>query len=115
MGFAHCQWQVCHLRFFSGKAVKPVALRFIQQLRAGIPGLPVSGIGGIETRQDAAEFILLGASTLQVTTSVMQYGYRIVEDAEKRTHALYGRTGRGSSVADLVGLANASIVPAERS
>ena len=79
VGFAHCQWQVCHLRFFR-KAVKPVALRFIQQLRAGIPGLPVSGIGGIETWQDAAEFILLGASTLQVTTSVMQYGYRIVED-----------------------------------
>lgn len=64
---------------FSGKAVKPIALRFIQQLRtaAGMELLPISGIGGIETWQDAAEFILLGATTLQVTTSVMQYGYRI--------------------------------------
>ena len=34
---------------YSGKAVKPIALRFIQQLREGIPGLPISGIGGIET------------------------------------------------------------------
>ena len=34
---------------YSGKAVKPVALRFVQQLRDGIPGVPISGIGGIET------------------------------------------------------------------
>ena len=65
---------------YSGKAVKPVALRFIQQLRSGIKDLPISGIGGIETWEDAAEFILLGATTLQVTTSIMQYGYRVVED-----------------------------------
>ena len=40
---------------YSGKAVKPVALRFIQQLRDGIPGVAISGIGGIETWEDAAE------------------------------------------------------------
>jgi dihydropyrimidine dehydrogenase (NAD+) subunit PreA len=43
-------------------------------------GLPLSGIGGIETWIDALEFILVGASTLQVTTGIMHYGYRIVED-----------------------------------
>jgi dihydropyrimidine dehydrogenase (NAD+) subunit PreA len=42
--------------------------------------LPMSGIGGIATWQDAAEFILLGAGTVQVCTAVMHYGYRIVED-----------------------------------
>ena len=41
--------------------------------------LPVSGIGGIETWRDAAMFLLLGATNLQVTTAVMHYGYRIVE------------------------------------
>ena len=65
---------------YSGKAVKPVALRFVQQLRTGIPGVEISGIGGIENWVDAAEFILCGAKTLQVTTAIMQYGYRIVED-----------------------------------
>ena len=65
---------------YSGKAVKPVALRFIAQLYNGIPGVEISGIGGIETWIDAAEFILLGAKTLQITTGIMQYGYRIVED-----------------------------------
>ena len=42
--------------------------------------LPMSGIGGIGTWQDAAEFMLLGAGTVQVCTAAMHYGYRIVED-----------------------------------
>ncbi len=43
-------------------------------------GLPVSGIGGISGWQEAAEFLLLGAVTVQVCTAVMHYGYRIIED-----------------------------------
>lgn len=97
---------------FSGKAVKPVALRFIQQLRVGIAGLPISGIGGIETWQDAAEFILLGASNLQVTTSIMQYGYRVVEDMKNGLMHYMAEQGV-EHLADLVGLANGNIVPAE--
>src|SRR6516164_8727012 len=42
--------------------------------------LPISGMGGISTWQDAAEFLLLGASSLQVCTAVMHYGFRIIED-----------------------------------
>ncbi len=97
---------------YSGKAVKPIALRFIQQLREGIPGLPISGIGGIETWEDALEFILLGASTLQVTTAVMQYGYRIVEDM-KNGLMHYLEDHGVEHLSDLVGLANKNIVPAE--
>ncbi|MBE0638409.1 MAG: NAD-dependent dihydropyrimidine dehydrogenase subunit PreA [Bacteroidales bacterium] len=66
---------------FSGPAVKPIAMRFVSELyNARGLGLPVSGIGGIETWIDALQFILLGATNLQVTTGVMRYGYRIVED-----------------------------------
>lgn len=99
---------------YSGKAVKPVALRFIQQLRSGegLSQLPISGIGGIETWEDAAEFILLGASTLQVTTAVMQYGYRIVEDLKNGLMHYMEEQGV-DRLEDLVGLANASMVPAE--
>jgi dihydropyrimidine dehydrogenase (NAD+) subunit PreA len=66
---------------YCGPAVKPIALHMVQQITSD-PGavLPVSGIGGIANWQDAAEFILLGCSTVQVCTSVMHYGYRIVED-----------------------------------
>ncbi len=42
--------------------------------------VPVSGIGGISTWKDAAEFLLLGATTVQVCTAVMKHGFRIIED-----------------------------------
>ena len=99
---------------FSGKAVKPIALRFLQQLReaAGLEQLPISGIGGIETWQDAAEFILMGATTLQVTTSVMQYGYRIVKDM-KNGLMHYMEDQGVDHLSELVGVANKKIVPVE--
>ncbi len=66
---------------YCGPAVKPIALHLIQQIGGDEESrLPVSGIGGISTWQDAAEFILLGAGTLQVCTAAMHYGFRIIED-----------------------------------
>ncbi len=66
---------------FSGPSAKPVALRFVSELyNAKHLNLPISGIGGIETWIDALHFLLLGATNLQVTTAIMKYGYRIVED-----------------------------------
>lgn len=99
---------------YSGKAVKPVALRFIQQMRQDprLKNLAISGIGGIETWEDAAEFILVGASTLQVTTGIMQYGYRIVEDM-KNGLMHYMEEQHVDHLSDLVGLANKNIIPAE--
>lgn len=67
---------------YSGKAVKPIALRFIHSMKscAKLKDVPVSGMGGIETWRDAAEFMALGCANIQVTTAVMQYGYRIIDD-----------------------------------
>lgn len=65
----------------SGWAAKPVALRFVSELyNSKELSLPISGIGGITTWQDVLQFLLCGATTVQVTTAVMRYGYRIVED-----------------------------------
>jgi len=66
---------------YCGPAVKPIALHMVQQI-AGDPGvqLPISAIGGISSWREAAEFILLGAGTLQACTAPMHYGFRIVED-----------------------------------
>ena len=97
---------------YSGKAVKPVALRFIQQMRTAIPNLEVSGIGGCETWEDAAEFILVGSKTIQITTAIMQYGYRIVEDlCNGLMH--YMEEQHVDHLEDLVGKANKNIIPAE--
>ncbi len=64
---------------YCGPAVKPIALHMVQQI-ASDTGLPVSGIGGISTWRDAAEFILLGAQSVQLCTAPMHYGFRVVED-----------------------------------
>lgn len=65
----------------SGPAVKPIGLRFIAELALEEQlGLPLSGIGGIETWVDALEYLLVGATTVQVTTGVIHYGYGIVAD-----------------------------------
>lgn len=67
---------------YSGKAVKPIALRFIHDMKkdSSLKDVTISGMGGIETWKDALEFILMGSETVQITTSVMQYGYRIIDD-----------------------------------
>jgi dihydropyrimidine dehydrogenase (NAD+) subunit PreA len=66
---------------YCGPAVKPIALNMVHQLQNDEGSrLPISGIGGIGTWRDAAEFILLGCGTVQVCTAAMHYGYRVVED-----------------------------------
>jgi len=63
---------------YSGPGIKPIALRVVSQIdKVGL--LPVSGVGGIGTWQDAAEFVLLGARCVQVCTAVMWSGYKIVK------------------------------------
>jgi len=69
---------------YAGPAVKPVALNMLASLGTdeivAQSGLPISGMGGISTWKDAAEFLLLGASSLQICTAVMHYGYRVIDD-----------------------------------
>lgn len=67
---------------YSGNAVRPIALRFIAELAKNpeLQGMHLSAMGGVESWTDALEFILLGAGSIQVTTAVMQYGYRIIDD-----------------------------------
>jgi dihydropyrimidine dehydrogenase (NAD+) subunit PreA len=67
---------------YCGPAVKPIALHMVGRLarHPGTKRLPISGIGGISDWRDAAEFIALGATSVQVCTAVMHYGFRIVED-----------------------------------
>ncbi|MGR3632590.1 MAG: NAD-dependent dihydropyrimidine dehydrogenase subunit PreA [Limimaricola soesokkakensis] len=67
---------------YCGPAVKPIALSMVSEIarHEATRGLPISGIGGVTTWRDAAEFMVLGAGTVQVCTAVMTYGFRIVEE-----------------------------------
>jgi len=68
---------------YSCRAVKPIALRMVmevaQLIRKEFPGRSLSAIGGVESGNDAAEFILLGGDTVQVCTGVMKFGYEHVK------------------------------------
>lgn len=66
---------------YCGPAVKPIAMRMVGDLaRHPDFNIPISGIGGVSNWRDAVEFILMGATNVQVCTAAMHYGFRIVED-----------------------------------
>ena len=66
---------------YAGPAVKPIALNMLAEVaRDPEINLPLSGIGGISTWRDAVEFILLGATSVQICTAAMHYGFRIIDD-----------------------------------
>jgi len=69
---------------YAGPAVRPIALHMLSQVASDPEfqqaNIPISGMGGIQTWRDAAEFLLLGATSLQVCTAVMHYGFRLIED-----------------------------------
>ncbi|MFB2550093.1 NAD-dependent dihydropyrimidine dehydrogenase subunit PreA [Ensifer soli] len=67
---------------YCGPAVKPIALNMVSEIArdAETRGLPISGIGGVTTWRDAAEFLALGAGNVQVCTAAMTYGFKIVEE-----------------------------------
>ncbi|MBO6756259.1 MAG: NAD-dependent dihydropyrimidine dehydrogenase subunit PreA [Roseibium sp.] len=67
---------------YCGPAVKPIALNMVAEIARdpATHGLPISGIGGISTWRDAAEFMALGAGNVQVCTAAMTYGFKVVQD-----------------------------------
>jgi len=67
---------------YCGPAVRPIALSMVSEIARdpATHGRPISAIGGIGTWRDAAEFIALGAGSVQVCTAAMHYGFRIVDD-----------------------------------
>ncbi|NTW09707.1 MAG: NAD-dependent dihydropyrimidine dehydrogenase subunit PreA [Anaerolineaceae bacterium] len=63
---------------FSGRAVKPIGLRIVADL-AGAVQIPISGVGGIYDWRDALEYLLLGATTVQICTAVLQRGFNLID------------------------------------
>ena len=91
---------------YCGPAVKPIALHMLSEIARDVEcnDIPISGIGGITDWRDAAEFMALGASNVQVCTAVMTYGFRIVEDMIDGLSRYLGDQGM-TSVDQLIGAA----------
>ena len=96
---------------YCGPAVKPIALNMVAEIARDplTRGLPISGIGGITTWRDAAEFMALGAGTVQVCTAAMTYGFKIVQEMTSGLEAWMDGKGH-ATVADVVGRAVPNVV-----
>lgn len=95
---------------YCGPAVKPIALHMVAEIARSreTAGLPISGIGGITDWRDAVDFLALGASTVQVCTAAMVYGFKIIDDLVDGLGNFLDRKGF-SSVRELVGKAVPSV------
>jgi dihydropyrimidine dehydrogenase (NAD+) subunit PreA len=88
---------------YCGPAVKPIALNMVAECaRNPFVNVPISGIGGISNWQDAAEFMLMGATGVQVCTAAMHHGFSIVEDMIDGLNNYLDEKGI-ASVMDIVG------------
>ncbi len=92
----------------SGPAVKPIALKAIATIAKAVK-VPISAIGGISSWEDAAEFVLLGASTLQVCSAVMARGYGLIEDLLDGLQNYMEEKGF-ESISEMVGLSLEKLV-----
>jgi dihydropyrimidine dehydrogenase (NAD+) subunit PreA len=95
---------------YCGPAVKPIALNMVAEIArdAQTMGLPISGIGGITTWRDAAEFLALGSGNVQVCTAAMTYGFRIVTEMIEGLSNWMDVKGH-RSLADIVGRATGNV------
>ena len=90
---------------YSGPAVKPIALHMVSALaRDPRINVPISGLGGINTWRDAAEFISLGSTSVQICTAVMHHGFLIIEDLVEGLSNYLDERGM-SSIDELIGRA----------
>jgi dihydropyrimidine dehydrogenase (NAD+) subunit PreA len=88
---------------YCGPAVKPIALNMVAECaRSSRINVPISGIGGISNWRDTVEYMLMGATGVQVCTAAMHHGFRIVEDMIEGLNNYLD--GKGiSSVSKLIG------------
>ena len=91
---------------YCGPAVKPIALNMVAEIARDpeTADLPISGIGGITTWRDAAEFIALGSGNVQVCTAAMTYGFKIIDELVSGLELWMTEKGY-SSISDFQGLA----------
>jgi len=96
---------------YCGPAVKPIALNMVAEIARdpATRGLPISGIGGVTTWRDAAEFMALGAGNVQVCTAAMTYGFKIVQEMISGLSQYMDDKGL-TSVSHLVGRAVPNVV-----
>jgi len=97
---------------YSGPGIKPIALRCVAEIALAVK-IPVSGVGGIMSWRDAAEMLMLGATTVQLCTAIMWRGYKAITSVVRGLREFMEERGYSSS-RELVGRALGKLIPSER-
>ncbi|MFQ5710830.1 MAG: NAD-dependent dihydropyrimidine dehydrogenase subunit PreA [Candidatus Geothermarchaeales archaeon] len=87
---------------YCGPAIRPVGLRIVAQVAKAIPQIPISGIGGVETWENAVEYMMVGAKTVQICSVVMWRGYGVISKLTRGLADFLQRKGY-SSIDEVVG------------
>ena len=95
---------------YCGPAVKPIAMNMVAEIARDpqTAGLPISGIGGVTTWRDAAEFMALGAGNVQGCTAAMTYGFKVVQEMISGLSEWMDDKGY-TSTADFIGMATPNV------
>jgi dihydroorotate dehydrogenase (NAD+) catalytic subunit len=88
----------------SGPALKPVALRCVWDIAEAV-GIPIIGCGGVSGWRDAVEFILCGATAVEVGTAIMERGFNVFSDITNGISRYLSENGF-KKVKEIVGLAH---------
>ena len=96
---------------YSGRVVKPIGLRFIAEMANNeeLKNLSYSGIGGIYTWHDALEYMFLGCSNVQLTTAVMEYGSRVIDDLILGLK-IFMKENNYTKVSDFIGISKSNLI-----
>lgn len=99
---------------YSGRAVKPIGLRYIAEMTncEELKNMYFSGIGGIYTWRDAVEYMLLGCSSIQITTAIMEYGNRIIDDLILGLK-IFMKEKNYTKVKDFIGISKSNLIDNE--
>ena len=89
---------------YSGVAVRPIALRHVMEVARAFPNTSISGMGGINTGGDAAQFMLLGSNTVQVCTGAMVQGYKVISKMKDEL-AAFMEEHNFEKLTDFIGMA----------
>ncbi len=103
--------RLCAYGGYTGPAIKPITQWHVSEVARSVK-IPISAVGGISTWEDVVEYMMIGATTVQICTSIMWHGYEYFHEILKGLSDYLGREGL-ESLDSIRGRALPHIVPIE--
>ncbi|MBL7213397.1 MAG: tRNA-dihydrouridine synthase [Desulfobacteraceae bacterium] len=103
--------KLCAYGGYTGPAIKPITQRHVSEVARAV-NIPISAVGGVSTWEDVIEYMMIGATTIQICTSIMWHGYDFFKEVLDDLTVYMEREGL-DSLEQIRGKALPHIVPIE--